>query len=161
MEVEAKAPCPDASAKVKSLGAEYVKSESQTDTYFRHPVRDFSETDEALRIRRTDDLVITYKGPKHDSDLKVREEIEFTVPEDAYTLLTRLGFEEAFTVKKKRETYELDGLTICCDLVEGLGEYVEVESADPGDHDKIIAVLDKLGVNDQATTMTYSQLLNL
>ncbi len=153
-----KAPCSGALEKVEALGAEHVKSEYHADTYFTHPCRDLKESDEALRLRRTDRLLITYKGPKQSSDLKVREEIEFPVPEDAFNLLQRLGFGEAFTIEKTRETYALDGLTVCCDDVKGLGEYVEVESRNPEDHDRILELLDKLGVKDAATTETYSEL---
>jgi adenylate cyclase class 2 len=138
-----------------------VKSEIQEDTYFSHPSRDFRKSDEALRIRKTSGIALTYKGPKKTSDLKTREEIEFTVPEDAFVLLERLGFKNAFTIRKTRKTYKLDGLTVCCDLVEGLGEYVEVESTDAGDRDKIMDVLEKLGVRDKATTKTYSELMGL
>jgi adenylate cyclase class 2 len=161
LEVELKAPCRGAEARVQALGAVYVKSETQEDTYFKHPTRDFSESDEALRIRRTDGLVLTYKGPKKASDVKSREEIEFPVPEESFMLLERLGFRRAFTIKKTRKTYELDGLTVCCDLVDGLGEYVEVESKYPQDRDRILDVMGKLGVGDKATAKTYSELLGL
>jgi len=91
VEVEIKAPCKDADAKVTALGAVFVKSETQEDTYFTHPCRDFRKTDEALRVRRTDRLVLAYKGPKRKSDLKVREEVEFEVPDDVSRSLSGLG----------------------------------------------------------------------
>ncbi|MBD3388533.1 MAG: class IV adenylate cyclase [Candidatus Altiarchaeales archaeon] len=161
VEVEAKAPCQGAEEKVKSLGAEYVDTVFQEDTYFKHPCRDLRESDEALRIRKTERHALTYKGPKKKSDLKIREEIEFPVTEDAYPLLERLGFEKAFTIRKTRKTYKLGELTICCDDVEGLGEYVEVESKEPEDHDRIMEVLKELGVEEKATTKTYSELLGV
>ena len=168
LEVELKAPCRDCERKVLGLGARFVKSEEQEDVYYAHPGRDFRKTDEALRIRsvkRTDKagsgLVITYKGPKMKSDLKERREIEFDVGGQAYELLEALGFRKAFTIRKRRSTYELDGLTVCCDLVEGLGEYVEVESKDMADREKIIKTLGKIGVADETTTDSYSQLLGI
>jgi adenylate cyclase, class 2 len=160
VEAELKAPCPGVEEKVKALGAHFVKSERQVDTYFAHPCRDFKKTDEALRLRRTDRLYMTYKGPKRKSDLKVREELEFPVGEEARDLLLRLGFTEAFTIRKMRRTYSLDGLTVCCDVVEGLGEYVEVESLGRADKG-VVAVLVRLGVGDKATTKSYSELLGL
>lgn len=162
LEVELKAQCPGARGKVESLGASYVSSEKQTDTYFHHPKRDFKKTDEALRIREADgSLKLTYKGPKQKSDLKTREEIEFPVSADASALLQRLGFTPAFQIKKKRHTYKLNGLTLCCDDVEGLGEYLEVESNSPSDHDKITDLSRRLGLSDKTTTKSYSQLLGL
>ncbi|MFH0862630.1 MAG: class IV adenylate cyclase [Candidatus Altiarchaeota archaeon] len=161
LEVEIKAPCPGAKAKVESIGATFVKSETQEDTYFKHPCRDFKKTDEALRLRNTGDLRITYKGPKQKSDLKARREIEFDVPEEAHELLSFLGFEKAFTIRKNRSTYRLGSLTVSCDMVEGLGEYVEVESASEQDNEKIMAVLQRLGVHGMGTTKSYSELLGL
>jgi len=161
LEVELKAPCHGARKKVEALGAKFVNSQIQEDTYLTHPSRDFRKTDEALRIRRSDRLYITYKGPKKSSDVKAREELEFPVPQEAYVLLERLGFKKAFTIKKTRDVYGFEGLTICCDNVEGLGEYVEVESTKPEDRDRIFEVLGRLGIKDKATTKTYADLLGV
>jgi adenylate cyclase class 2 len=161
LESELKAPCKNARAKVKSLGALYVGKQMQHDTYFRHPSRDFRKTDEALRIRKSKGYFLTYKGPKKSKDLKVRQEIEFPVPKDAFILLERLGFKRAFTITKTRETFKLMGLTICCDKVGGLGEYVEVESMGKASSGQIMSVMDKLGLKDQGTTKSYAELLNL
>ncbi|MFH1055221.1 MAG: class IV adenylate cyclase [Candidatus Altiarchaeota archaeon] len=161
VEVELKAPCKGAESKVKALGGVFVKSEKQVDTYFTHPCRDFRRTDEALRIRRTDRLTITYKGPKRKSKMKMREEVEFPATEDAFKLLKRLGFKKAFTIRKRRRIYKLGRLTLCCDFVEGLGEYVEVESLDPRDKSRILGVFEKLKVKDKATTNSYSDILGI
>jgi len=161
LEVELKAPCPGARQKVEALGAKFIGTETQEDTYFRHPCRDFKKTDEALRLRNTGALRMTYKGPKKKSNLKVRREIEFIVPEEAHEFLSLLGFKEAFTIRKIRSTYRLDSLTVCCDIVEGLGEYVEVESVSESDNERIMEVLERLGVRGKETTKSYSELLGL
>ncbi len=162
LEVELKAPIKDGRKKAQSIGAKHVRDEINIDTYYTHPCRDFRKTDEALRLRQKEDMLyITYKGPKKDSDLKARKEIEFQVPEEVRELLESLGFKKSFTISKKRGIYTLDGLTICCDLVNGLGEYVEVESDTTSDHDKILDIMQRLGVKESATTKTYSELLNL
>ena len=50
---------------LEDLGAVKTKTEFQEDIYFQSPIVDFADTDEALRIRTTDnDIFITYKGPK-------------------------------------------------------------------------------------------------
>lgn len=118
------------------LGADELGAVEQTDTYYDHPVRDFAATDEALRVReerRGDGRTVTnvtYKGPLVEADSKTREEFETGV-EDGETLaavLRRLGFDPAATVRKRRERYELDGYTVALDAVDGLGEFVEVET---------------------------------
>ena len=87
----------------------------EIDTYFRHPCRDFAQTDEGLRIRKTvtpqleaEDCVLTYKGPKIDSETKTRKEIEISVAEDdgenCQSILESLGFAPVEIVRKFRKT---------------------------------------------------------
>ncbi len=101
----------------------YKISLHHEDTYFNMPkgLRDFKQTDEALRLRKSiefnrDDKAIaqkinyfiTYKGKKIDKTTKTREEIEVKINEieDMKNLLKLLGFREVFTVVKERELYE-------------------------------------------------------
>ncbi|ASI99792.1 class IV adenylate cyclase [Thermococcus celer] len=114
---------------------ELIRKEYHEDTYFRHPCRDFAETDEALRIRvkRFDghfEAFLTYKGPKMDTNSKTRKEIEVPIsdPDRHAEILRSLGFEEVLTIEKTREKYYVDkGIVIDLDDVEGLGKFVEVE----------------------------------
>ena len=113
----------------------FMRKEMHEDIYYQHPCRDFSETDEALRIRikRFDghfEAFLTYKGPKLDSISKTRKEIEVPISDvDAYSdLLTSLGFREVLTIVKVREKYYVEkGVTITLDEVEGLGQFIEIE----------------------------------
>ncbi|AFL94509.1 putative adenylate cyclase 1 [Thermococcus cleftensis] len=115
---------------------EMIRREYHEDTYFQHPCRDFSETDEALRIRIRRfnghfEAFITYKGPKIDPDSKTRKEIEVPIsdPDKHTEILTSLGFREVLTVEKVREKYYVDkGIVIALDEVEGLGKFVEIEA---------------------------------
>ena len=101
----------------------------QVDEYFNHPCRDFAVTDEALRLRMDSRGRITYKGPKIDRFTKTREEIELDVEDlDKMALiLVRLGFRRVAKVSKRRKEYLIDGVTVCLDSVEGLGDFVELE----------------------------------
>jgi adenylate cyclase class 2 len=86
-EVEQKYPLSDGStveAALVRLGATWHGTAEQVDRYFNHPSRDFAVTDEALRLRRTDDtLAITWKGPRLDATAKTRREIELPLVEAA------------------------------------------------------------------------------
>lgn len=71
-------------AALARLGATWHGTAEQVDRYFNHPCRDFGVTDEALRLRRTDDaLAITWKGPRLDATAKTRREIELPLAEAA------------------------------------------------------------------------------
>ena len=119
-------------------GAVKIGIENQVDQYFAHPVRDFAETDEALRIRSVGNVNrLTYKGPVIDLATKTREESELNFapgPESAEQLAhiwELLGFRRVRVVRKGREIYKLqrDGreLEICLDHVESLGRFLEIE----------------------------------
>ena len=107
----------------------------QVDTYYDAPDRDFAETDEALRVREEvtehdESTAITYKGPLIDESSKSREEHQTRVQdrEAIEGILYGLGFEPAATVEKDRERFDLNGYTVTLDDVDGLGQFVEVET---------------------------------
>jgi len=139
---------------------EFLRRELHEDFYYRHPCRDFSKTDEALRIRvkRFDghfEAFMTYKGPKLDEESKTREEIEveLTEPEVHAQILKKLGFTEVLKVVKKREKYFVEkGIVITLDEIEGLGKFIEIESlveekaAVPALVEKLRSILLSLGV---------------
>ena len=135
LEIEVKAYADDlerVETDLKRMGAHFVAEINQTDTYFNHPNRIFAETDEALRIRVSDDhTFLTYKGPKIDARSKTREEIEVSLEHADVTaqLLTKLGFTPVADVKKVRRIFTLDNFTICLDTVDTVGTFVEVETS--------------------------------
>ena len=97
--------------RLAELGAEPLGRVHQIDTYYDAPHRSFAETDEALRVReeRREDgrwVGITYK----------------------VDLLRALGFEPAAVVEKERERFGYGEYTVTLDAVDGLGEFVEVET---------------------------------
>lgn len=125
----------------------------EVDLYFAHPARDFSQTDEALRIRRIGDRNwITYKGPKIDTISKTRDEIELPLTdgreawESWKTLLERLGFRPVRQVAKRRKRFRLTwegwSVEISLDEVADLGAFVELEIV--CEHEKMAAARDAL-----------------
>ncbi len=104
-------------------GGKYVTSLSHEDTYFNLPkgLRDFKQTDEALRVRKSVKFdknnrekteegkhFLSYKGKKIDTSTKTRQEIEFEIEDGdkMKQIFKTLGFIEVFTVKKERELFE-------------------------------------------------------
>lgn len=139
----------DLRRRLQLLDAKDAGTFEQQDRYFNHPVRDFRQTDEALRLREYGgERCITYKGPKIDQETKTRREIEIGFGDEVRSLeqfaemLTLLGFRESGTVRKRRERFTLiyQGLAVeaTIDSVQGLGEYVELEaSASDGDVESV------------------------
>jgi len=122
--------------KLKESGARFTHMASQDDTYLSHPSRDFSRTDEALRVRteqREGEFAVkmTYKGPKVSELSKARLEKEVGIKEggrdEILKILSHLGFKEVMTVRKVRRTFDLDGIEVDLDIIEGLGVFCEME----------------------------------
>jgi len=149
------------------LGAEAQGAGEEWDLYFNAPDRDFSKTDEALRIRvRGGRGVLTYKGPKLDRRSKSRREVEVEVGdwEAMRELLGRLGYREVTWVRKVRERYRLGAFTVSLDKVEGLGEFVEVEAKAEGPYgdllDEAFRLLERLGLApEEAIRTSYLEML--
>lgn len=110
----------------------------QIDCYYRHPQRDFAETDEALRLRSVGGQnFLTYKGPKLDQSTKTRVEEEIrladgeTARQTCDKMLQHLGFTPVATVTKHRSLCHLQregfSIEIALDDVDGLGTFAELE----------------------------------
>jgi len=161
LEVEIKSRCSDLDSVKKTIvesGGTFISTEVEEDWYFNHPGRDFGKTDEALRIRKVNDMVFcTYKGPKLGGKTKTRFEKEVQI-HDAVAMqeiLQRLGFILYGTVQKKRDVYLLNEVTICCDDVKGLGTFVELEMISNNKEEaekRLFALAEKLGLSDFITT---------
>jgi adenylate cyclase class 2 len=119
-------------------GVEIGPAVVQSDQYFAHPCRDFSQTDEALRIRIVGDRsFVTFKGPKLDQTTKTRRELELPLSStDAdgsrfKELLLLLGFKPVAVVRKRRRKFEFESqgriVEGAVDEVEQVGTYVELE----------------------------------
>lgn len=137
------------------------------DRYYNAPHRDFALTDEAVRVRYTDDhAVVTYKGPKIKKfGLKAREELNFAVEsgETFETMLARLGFTLTTDVNKWRENYRLGDATISLDTVEELGTFVEIEVVTENDADnptgRITTLAHEIGADGEPILASYLELL--
>ena len=117
-------------------------SMEQIDRYFSHPIRNFAQTDEALRLRQVgDEVKVTWKGPRVDTSAKVRQEIELgVIPQGptgqttvlAWTeLLESLGFHQVFEVVKTRIPGRVhwhgSDVEVAIDTVADLGRFAEFE----------------------------------
>ena len=163
IEVEIKVRIPDTDSdtdiekRLGEAGAEFLGVEAHTDTYYNAPHRDFSKSDEALRVRCLDRKdgsvdILTYKGPKIDFESKTRKEIEIKIDnaKKADEILKELGFIASGGVIKTRKNYKLKDIYVSLDDVKWLGKFMELEITVEGkDFDsekkKIFEVLPSLG----------------
>lgn len=177
MEVELKFPVEDiaiTAAQLSALGAEVTPAQEERDLYYAHPVRNFAQTDEALRIRQKGgQCFLTYKGPKIDPHTKTRQEIDLQLPAGPETfaawdeLLQALGFRPVAEVRKQRRkaflSWQGRRVEISLDEVAELGFFVELElMSDPAGLDSarsaLLALAEQLGLR-QSERRSYLELL--
>jgi len=134
------------------LGAEFVAEQSQTDYHFDDNDATMRKADKALRLRRqtvaqTTQFLLTYKGPKEQSNVKKRQEIEFEVTdaEAAEKLFVALGYHMALVVEKTRRLWRLEGCEVALDKLDLLGDFLEIEGPD---EERIANVQKKLGLDN-------------
>ena len=141
LEIEMKFPLADFAEVERHLQSWQAKVQpaiEETDHYFNAPDRDFARTDEAFRLRCIgENNRMTYKGPKQGGPTKTRTEIEIglepgpDVAEQFRRLVQHLGYRPTTIVRKRRTSYDFQrggfSLQVCCDEVELLGRFVEVE----------------------------------
>lgn len=173
LEVEVKYRAADPAAvlnRLLALGAEPSWEADEADHYFNGPDRDYRQTDEAFRIRRTaEDTRLTYKGPKREAATKTRKEVEVPIGDGREEtaagmseLLICLGFRPVAVVRKERVVYRLDRpiggkartIEVCFDKVDKVGSFVEVEVlADESEFEEakaaVLRLAADLGLTDQ------------
>lgn len=150
-------------ARLAACGIACDDVEEQTDVYLAHPSRDFSKTDEALRIRIAGaECVVTYKGPKLDAVTKTRQELELPIAggpaavEDWTKLFEAIGFRPVASVCKRRcrgaVMWAGREFEVCLDDVADVGSFVELETiAEPSDLDAARVALAELAARLELT----------
>ncbi|AEB94117.1 MAG: class IV adenylate cyclase [Metallosphaera sp.] len=158
----------DPSQLVRNLekeGFEYLGEEEQEDVYLNGTVKDFRDTDEALRIRVVNDKVeLTYKSPKMGKDSKSREEITVNLDnkESMIKILEKLGYKSSYVLRKRRISFRKGNFTVCVDNVEGLGNFIEIEGIDVKESDLVSFFQDfkgKFHLNGEPITKSYLELM--
>ncbi len=170
LEVELKVKIPSLDPVREQLARNHARSSGKVhehDIYYNAPHRDFGQTDEAVRVRYTDNhAVVTYKGPKiKKSGLKAREELNFAVESGKTfeTMLDRLGFTRTLEVNKWREMYTVGNATVSLDSVDGLGTFAEIEVMTGNESDnpaeQIRKIAEDIGMDGEPILESYLELL--
>ncbi len=123
-------------AKLKELSAEPVGDFFEINAIFDTDDRSLLAADMGLRVRsarnvadQSEQCTITYKGPRHPTALKSRDETELSVADfhKALDLLKALKYQQVLTFEKKRQSWLLRGCKIELDELPHLGTFVEIE----------------------------------
>ena len=180
-EIEAKFNVPDFRAvrrRLRELGAVYLGTDLQTDSYYDTPDRRLLSEDKGLRIRRTRHLrgpspvggktpnadtraLLTYKGPADGHKrAKIRREIQTRVDSHRALgdILTALGLAPTLTIQKKRASYRLGSCLVELDELPVIGRFVEIEAPTPK---RIEALRVKLDIRSEPCTDHYITLLTV
>lgn len=130
--------------RLKTLGAEFVAEQLQTDYYFDNAGRSMARADECLRLRKQfvggkAKVFLTYKGAREENRFKKRREIEIEVSNAnaARELLSAMGYEKALIVEKTRRLWKLGDCEVALDELDLLGSFVEIEGADEKQIDEV------------------------
>lgn len=171
IEIEIKLPLREENIDQKLLNENFTKGVRlrETDIYFYSETHDFRARDEALRIRKSENLdtgelrvTVNFKGPKLDSVSMTRKELEVEVSE-AFVMediFRSLDMTPVEPVVKKRRYYHLGQMTACVDSVEKLGDFLELEvlTEDEKQREDVLGamqnMLQKLGHDESETVRT-------
>jgi adenylate cyclase class 2 len=153
--------------RLADCNARFLGKVHERDVYYNAPHRDFGVTDEAVRVRYTDNhAVVTYKGAKTAaSGLKAREELSTAVESGGVfeAMLERLGFTRTAEVNKWRENYQIGNAMVSLDSVEELGTFVEIEIMAEREGNMVPAQIERIskgiGIEGDPILASYLELL--
>ena len=149
LEIEIKFPVTDLAEvrrAAQGLGAHCLGRCFEENIVFDDPERSLRRRGMLLRLRSAGVNTLTLKRPcdlKTAECYKAMDEVE-TIVEDFAAMtevLTALGYEPALRYEKVRETWDLDGVHICLDLLP-FGRFVELE----GEEEAIERTAKRLGL---------------
>jgi len=134
-------------ARLASAGAEILQPRThEYNLRFDTPDGELSRQHRVLRLRRDQQVRLTYKGPRQkDIRAASRPELEFTVGdfESARLFLEALGYQVSVIYEKYRHTYRLGEVEITLDEMP-FGTFTEIEGPDP---ESVQAAAQQLGLN--------------
>ena len=142
LEIEAKIPVRNHQAvrrRLKKLDAEFIGRYLEANHILDRQDGSLRYAGCGLRVRTMETLqgdpagpTLTYKGPRLESALKSRQEIELEVAdaEALLALLQAIGFETIVSYRKRRERWMLADCHVELDEVPMLGTFVEIEGPD-------------------------------
>lgn len=171
-EVEVKARLRDRATvkqRLTDLGCVFTEPVTQDDRIFIVAGRELASTrtgDNVLRIRQQGNRTIFTLKQQQLNELDcIEKETDVSNSQQLQDIITLLGYEEAMSVRKTRQSTTYDGLTICLDEVVGLGSFIEVEKITDQDagivQNELLDFLETLGVKrEDRVEQGYDRLMD-
>lgn len=146
-------------AALTSAGATFEGRVLERNWLYDHPERSLAAADKLLRLRESRRVSLTFKGPRHESEYKKREELEIEFPDasSAASLLKAVGFVMWFYYEKMRETWKLGAAEVVLDELPHLGLFVEIEAPTEAEIEEVVR---KLKLPHDYITSTYVEMLD-
>lgn len=120
-------------AKLEGAGARLIiPRQHEMNLRFDTPDRELSRSMCALRLRKDQDIRLTYKGPPlMEGGARLRKELEFSVSDFAMAkaFLEALGYEVSVMYEKYRTTYVFENVEVTFDEMP-YGNFIELEGPD-------------------------------
>ncbi len=117
---------------LENYGCKFSGPMSQTDAvYVPEHINELPcpEGTNVLRIRHMEGAYkFTLKRSEPGNHLsKIEHELEILQPQEMEKILHELGYKQISKISKKRRVCKLEEFEICIDIVEGLGNFLEME----------------------------------
>jgi adenylate cyclase class 2 len=121
--------------RLQAHGAQRVREDFEVNRVFDTEARAMTKSGGVLRVRELTtegqpaQARLTYKGPREEHAVKIREEVETAVgsADSLCLILTRLGYTETIRYDKRRETWLLSDCEVVVDELPALGHFGEIE----------------------------------
>jgi adenylate cyclase, class 2 len=136
-----------------NLGAVITRKKNQVDTIYLPVGRSYDNLKDVniLRIRKESEVqeVITFNLKKHISNELdcVEHETKISSFKEMESIILMLGYYEAISVNKFRESGTIQGYTFNIDSVDGLGKFLELEyMVSDSDHVNVEQIQDQMSI---------------
>ncbi len=136
--------------KIKEVGGKFIEKHKEINHIFDSKHKKIYPK-LTLRIRKIGkNAILTFKGPKKKSKMKIREEIEIGTEDykNLKKIFERLGFFQIFRYDKFREVYKVRGIEVTIDKLAKIGYFCEIEGKT---QKKILEVAKLLGLSKKVT----------
>ena len=149
--------------KLREIKAIRLGSVLHSDVYYIKKGDDIKSSSELIRIRKegNDEMIFTFKGKvsKFGENKLIKRIVLDRKLKGEHLLDIKKNYKEVIRVNKKRTMFLRDGVLICVDEVEHLGDYIEFTGRNKRSQGEMDEIILKLGLDIKtATKRSYFEL---